>query len=315
MAKRIMVSGVGCCLADHLYNNISFTAEPFPAYLSKRRGDGGLIPGHLVFKEEFEQFAGQNLQSILKLIANGKLPDRINVGGPCIVALIHAAQMLENTDCEFRFYGYGGKDEDGDFLLSSLSKTPVNIDNYELSGKLTPSTVVFSDPTYDHGHGERIFINSIGAARDYSPEELNDSFFASDVTVFGGTAIVPTIHDNLTELLQKAKSKGCMTIVNTVYDFRHEKADPASKWPLGKSDESYHNIDLLISDFEEALRLSGKLTFDEAMNFFHRNGTRAVIVTNGSNNLRVFANGDGLFRKLDDLEMPISEAVSEELTT
>jgi sugar/nucleoside kinase (ribokinase family) len=66
-----------------------------------------------------------------------------------------------------------------------------------LSGTVTPSTIVLSDPDFDHGHGERVFINSIGAAWSYLPDNLNDDFFASDVVVFGGTALVPAIHDNL----------------------------------------------------------------------------------------------------------------------
>jgi sugar/nucleoside kinase (ribokinase family) len=313
MTKKITVSGVGCCLVDRLYNNISFTSEAFSPSLSVEKSDGGLTPGHLVFKEEFEEFAGRDFQSILKEITKGKLPDKINIGGPSIVALIHAAQMLEDTDCTFNFYGCGGKDDDGDFLLSSLGKTPVNIDNYKLTGRVTPSTVVLSDPAFDHGHGERIFINSIGAAWDYSPVELGDGFFASNVVVFGGTALVPTIHDNLTGLLEKAKSKGCMTIVNSVYDFRNEKTDPTTKWPLGKSDESYRNIDLLITDCEEALCLSGKTTLDEALQFFKKKGTGAVIVTNVSKNISVFSDGKGLFRELSETEMPISTAISEEL--
>ena len=312
MTKKILVSGVGCCLVDRLYSNISFTSALFSNYLSKKSGDGGLTPGHLVFKEELEQFAKQNFQSILKQITNDGKSDKINIGGPCIVALIHAAQMLKNSECKFRFYGYGGKDADGDFLLSSLMKTPVLIDKYKLSGKDTPSTVVLSDPSYDQGHGERIFINSIGAAWNYSPENLDDNFFDSDVVVFGGTALVPTIHDNLEELLEKAKSKGCITVVNTVYDFRNEKANPTHKWPLGKSDNSYRSIDLLITDYEESLRLSGTKTMDEAMQFFRKQGTGAMIVTNGSKNIRTFSAGK-LFRELNDSEMPISAAVSSEL--
>jgi len=177
---------------------------------------------------------------------------------------------------------------------------------------MTPSTIVLSDPSYDGGHGERIFINSIGAAWDYTPEDLDDDFFASDVVVFGGTALVPHIHDHLTGLLRKSKSKGCITIVNTVFDFRNEKANPSGKWPLGESDESYRNIDLLITDMEEALRLSGKTTLEEALRFFREAGTGAVIVTNGSKNIRMFSGG-GLFRTVDDHEMPVSAAVSEEL--
>jgi len=312
MTKKIKVSGVGCCLVDRLYNHVSFSSEAFSPWLSKERGDGGLTPGQLVFKEEFEKFSDQDFQFVLKEITEGKSPEKINIGGPCIVTLIHAAQMSGNAGCTCRFYGCGGKDEDGEFLLAALRRTPVNIDHYRLAGTLTPSTVVLSDPGYDHGHGERIFINSIGAAWDYSPDKLDDDFFASDVVVFGGTALVPAIHDHLEELLEKAKRKGCVTIVNTVFDFRSEKASPGGKWPLGKSDGSYRNIDLLITDYEEALHLSCKPTLNEAMQFFREQGTGAVIVTNGSKNIRMYSNGS-LFRAVTDKEMPVSESVSREL--
>lgn len=312
MSKRITVSGAGCCLVDRLYSNISFTSESFSEYLSKKPGDGGLTPGKLVFMEEFEKFAGRDFLDVQKVLTQGKQPDKINIGGPSIVALIHAAQMLESTDCTCRFYGCGGNDDDGEFLLSALRKTPVNTENYKVAGKMTPSTVVLSDPQFDGGHGERIFINSIGAAWDYSPQELGDDFFDSDIVVFGGTALVPNIHDNLTQLLEKAKSKGCFTLVNTVYDFRNEKANPAAKWPLGKSDYSYRNIDLLIADFEEALRLSGKPALDEAMQFFAEKGTKAVLITNGSNPVQLFSDGS-VFLKSEHAEMPVSDSVSEEL--
>ncbi len=313
MNRKIIVSGVGCCLVDRVYNNISFTSENFSVYLSKKRGDGGLTPGKLVFTEEFEKFSGMDFQNSLFKITDGKQHDKINIGGPGIVAIIHAAQMLENTHSECRFYGCGGKDEDGNFLLSSLKKTPVIFDSYKLTGAVTPSTVVLSDPGFDNGNGERIFINSIGAAWDYSPNELDDDFFTSDIVVFGGTALVPAIHDNLTEVLEKAKRKNCITIVNTVYDFRNEKANPAEKWPLGKSDESYKNTDLLITDREEALRLSGKTNLNSAFEFFQKNKTGAVIVTNGAENLHFFVNEESRFRKPLISKLPVSKAISEEL--
>ena len=99
MAKAIKVSGVGSCLVDYLFNNIAFITETFSKYLSKESGDGGLIPGQLVFAEEFSQFTGQDFKSVIKEITKDKPSDKVNIGGPGIVALIHAAQMLENTNC------------------------------------------------------------------------------------------------------------------------------------------------------------------------------------------------------------------------
>lgn len=308
MAKKIIISGIGCSLVDRLYNNISFGADNFIPYLSKEKSDGGLVPGQLVFREEFEKFKGESFQFLLKKITSGRKPDKINIGGPAIISMIHAAQISNSKNCEFHFYGSRGNDDDGEIIKSLLEKTPLFYNNYKIFNAETPSTIVLSDPSYDNGNGERIFINSIGAAWKYSPNELNDDFFASDIVVFGGTALVPLIHDKLTRLLEKAKSNGCITIVNTVYDFKNEKENPNLKWPLGKSDESYKKIDLLITDHEEALRLSGKFDLDGAMKFFQEKGTGAIVITSGTANIKVFSSGK-MFEEIKKLEMPISNAV------
>lgn len=312
MTKKLTISGVGCSLVDNLYNNISFSDNNFTPFLSKESGDGGLTPGNLVFKRSFEKFSKNINKSGLKDIILNKSPNKINIGGPGIVSMIHAAQLSDKDTCEFNFYGVRGNDANGNFIMSLLDKTPLLVDNYKLTDDETPSTVVLSDPNYNDGNGERIFINTIGAAWEYSSVELDQNFFNSDIVVFGGTALMPLIHDHLTQLLKKSKDSGCITIVNTVYDFRNERTNSTSKWPLGNSDDSYKNIDLLIMDHEEAIRLSGKTNISQAMQFFKDSGTGAVIVTSGMDNIRVFSNGK-LFGTFDYLEMPISNAVSKDL--
>jgi sugar/nucleoside kinase (ribokinase family) len=312
MSKKIIVSGVGCCLVDLLYKDIDFSSDSFRQFISLKRGDGGLTPGHLVFNEEFVQFAGSSFETVIGTITGGRTPDKKNIGGPSIVSLIHAAQLTDPQHCEVRFYGRGGKDEAGKYLLYSLQKTPVKLHDYRLTENITPSTVVLSDPCFDNGHGERMFINSIGAAWDYRPEQLDEAFFKSDIVVFGGTALVPEIHDGLTDLLKKSKSNGCITIVNTVFDFRNEKRNPDQKWPLGSSDESYKYIDLLIADQEEALRLSGETTVEAAISFFMNKQVSALIITNGSNPVSVYSNGQ-FFEKLVLTQMPVSKKVVDEL--
>lgn len=312
MSNKIVVSGVGCCLVDLLYNNIDFSSQTFSPFLSLKRGDGGLTPGHLVFNEEFTAFAGVSLQTFLEKVTGGSAPDKENIGGPSIVSLIHAAQLTDPKNCEIRFYGRGGDDYAGRYLLSTLQKTPVVLADYKLVENITPSTIVLSDPSFDHGNGERMFINSIGAAWDYGPENLDEAFFQSDLVVFGGTALVPGIHDHLSELLSKAKSQGCITIVNTVFDFRNEKLNPDKKWPMGNSDESYQHIDLLITDREEALRLSNKKNIKAAMRFFKKMKVPALIITNGSKNVSVYSNGQ-YFESLSFAEFPVSKKVIEEL--
>lgn len=312
MSGKIIISGVGCCLVDRLFNGIDFSSDVIQPYLSKRRGDGGLTPGHLVFQEEFEEYCGTSFDLVLSKITGGKEHDKINIGGPSIVSLINVAQLIDKEHCEVRFYGRGGKDEIGHYLLSSLKETPVILQDYKLIDNRTPSTVVLSDPSYDNGHGERAFLNSIGAAWDYRPEDLGDDFFDSDIVIFGGTALTPYIHDDMTSLLKRAKSRGCITIVNTVFDFRNEKLNPLIKWPLGEGDESYSYIDLLIADKEEAFRLSGKHDLMSSLNFFRDNHVSSVIITDGSNNISTFSDGR-FFSTSGNAEMPVSKEITDEL--
>jgi sugar/nucleoside kinase (ribokinase family) len=311
MPAKIVVSGVGCCLVDLLFNDIDFRSDAMRNYMSLKRGDGGLTPGQLVFREEFEKFSGEPFDKVLNRITGGRKHDKINIGGPSIVSLINAAQLIDKKSCEVRFYGRGGKDEIGNWLVSALQKTPVVLKDFKLINNQTPSTVVLSDPDFEGGHGERMFINSIAAAWEYGPDNLDDEFFNSEIVVFGGTGLVPQIHDNLTVLLRKAKSKGCTTIVNTVFDFRNEKANPLKKWPLGESNESYSYIDLLITDQEEAFRLSGEPNPQDAISFFRQQKVSSLMITNGSKNILTWSDGK-FFNSSGIKEMPVSEKVINE---
>ena len=308
MSESIRVSGTGCCLVDHLYNNISFGSDAMAPYLSRRRGDGGLTPGQLVFREELEEFAGKDLEAIVASITGDRSPDKINIGGPSIVALIHAAQMTVAADCSFHFYGCRGNDDSGEFIYSSLDKTPVDHKQYEFCERQTPLTIVLSDPMYNEGHGERMFVNAIGGAWEYGPENLDKDFFSSDIVVFGGTALVPRIHSGLTGILEAARTQGCISIVNTVFDFLSEKENPGQRWPLGSSDETYALINLLIMDLEEALCLSGKKDPQQAMDFFRERGTGAVVITGGADDILVYSVGN-LFEPVETIRMPVSESI------
>jgi len=55
--------------------------------------------------------------------------------------------------------------------------------------------------------------------------------------------------------------------VNTVFDFRNQKRNPGKPWPLLDSIEDYRLIDVLIMDCEEAMKISGTASIDEAARF------------------------------------------------
>ncbi len=310
---KIVISGTGCALADFLYSKMRFDSPSFRKYLSKQAGDGGLCPGKLVFTEELEKFSGVDYPMILNEISGNNIPDTFNLGGPGLVSFIHASQILDTREYEIKFYGNLGNDEIADKILELVRKTPLDIANYKKRSNLaTPSTDVLSDPTFAGGNGERTFVNNIGAAWDFSPEMLNDDFFKSAITCFGGTALVPHIHDNLSDLLKRSKQNNSITVVNTVFDFRNEKKNPKIPWPLITSEESFELIDVLITDREEAIRISGQKNETDAARFFIRKKISSFFITNGANDIIVFSDGR-LFNKLDLKFFPVSGIVTPEL--
>lgn len=308
--NKIIISGTGCALADLIYNRVSFASPEFRNFTSKQIGDGGLSPGKLVFTEELEKFSGKPYPEILAEIVANRPPDKMNVGGPSLVSLIHAAQMLGKEDFEVRFYGMGGNDEHTPQIFDMVQQTPLNIGNYKIStGRPTPTTDVFSDPDYDNGHGERTFVNNIGAAWDFTPELLGDEFFETHIQCFGGTALVPHLHDNLTGLLKRSKQNDCITVVNTVFDFRNQKSNPGKPWPLLDSFEDYGLIDVLIMDCEEAMKISGTSNIEEAARFFASTPVSSFVITNGANELYAKSKGS-LFEKTDILKFPVSKMIA-----
>ena len=306
------IAGAGCCLLDYIYAQVSFDSAAFAACRSRREGDGGLAPGKLVFTEDFELFAGRNLEPVLDELTAGKPVDAVNVGGPAVVALIHAAQLLDPTRFSVRFVGAAGADEEGVELRRQMEQTPLGSTGLVTKSGRTPRTLVLSDPGFDQGRGERTFLNTIGAAGQLTVDDLDWAFFAANMVVFGGTGLVPQLHDSLDRMLPLARSKGAFTVVNTVYDFRHQRQNPHARWPLGNSDASYPAIDLLIADLEEALRLSGTDTLDDALAFFMAKGVGAAVVTNGSRDVALRIGSDR-YRPCAHSRLPVSQAIVAEL--
>ena len=308
----ITISGAGCSLIDYLYTEIDFDSDSFRRFVSATPGDGGLSPGKLVFSDQFEQFSGISFQQALRDCTGNADPAGMNLGGPAIVALINAGQILHDRDVQFRFHGMMADDQTGRLIQDILKTLPVDIGNYRIVDGVTPTTVVLSDPSHHGGKGERTFINSIGVAGRFGPEDLGADFYEAEIVLLGGTGLVPRLHDGLTEICRRARGSDCLTIVNTVFDFRSEMKDPVNRWPLGESDETYRHINLLIVDQEEAMRMSGAGTARESLLQFRDMGVDAAIVTCGPENFHLYSGGK-YFRDLDAAEFPVVHQVEQDI--
>ena len=310
--KSITVSVAGCSLVDCVYAKVDFNSEAFRKYSSRSNGDGGLVPGQLVFMENLEKFTGVPAGQMLAELTDNAPVSARNVGGPAVVAAVNAAQLCSSYPAKIKFFGAKGNDSDADFIDSILTQTPLDIANYRRGAGATPSTQVLSDPTFHNGKGERTFINVVGSANNYQPTDLGNEFFESDVLVFSATALLPPLHDNLTELLKRGKAAGKINVVATVFDFRNEMRDPAGRWPLGESDESYKYIDLLAMDWDEARRMSGEEDLEKIVGFFTSRGVSSMTITHGAKNFHVFSDGK-LFKTFPLASLPVNELVNEDL--
>lgn len=310
--KKRKVSVCGCSLVDNLFPDIDFHSEAFQKFLSRRDGDGGIAPGRLVFAEDLEQYCSMPYDEIRSSFSETG-PALRNLGGPAVVGAVGASQLLQGKGVEFLFHGYRGDDESGEFIASILEQTPLNTEHYRSVPGPTPVTDVLSDPRYHDGKGERSFVNRVGISQEFGPEQLPDSFFKSDFLWFAATALVPKLHDDLDRLLARGRREGRITIVSTVFDFRNEKKDPVGPWPLGKdSAEAYRNTDLLIVDWEEALRMSGAKKLDAAADFLIRSGVSSFFITHGAKQFYGWSDGR-LFRETPLRAFPVSALVDEDL--
>ncbi|SHE35266.1 Sugar or nucleoside kinase, ribokinase family [Mariniphaga anaerophila] len=309
--KKVIISGTGCALGDIIYTGIRFDSHEFKKYLSQKDGDGGILPGKLVFKECLEKFSGKPFSEILTQIVGDMEPDAFNPGGPGLVPLVHASQVLDGDSFETRFYGIAGNDKISEMIFQAIEGLPFDTSNYNTEeGGETPSTHVFSDPTYNGGQGERSFVNSLGTASVFTEKMLGKGFFEADIVCLGGTALVPQLHDNLGTVLGKARENGCVTVVNTVYDFLSEMECPGRPWPLVPKD-AYRDIDLLIMDMEEALRISGQNTKEKAIRYFAGSGARSFIITDGVSDIAVCSKGGIFLPTNGTVGMPVSKKAGE----
>jgi sugar/nucleoside kinase (ribokinase family) len=213
---------------------------------------------------------------------------------------------------QVEFFAARSGDKTGDLVEKALARLPFHRCRLLLKEGATPRTDVLSDPNYDNGHGERTFINLLGASNNFYPADLSDDFFDADIICFGGTGLVPPIHDGLTELLNRCRKNDAVTVVNLVYDYRSEINAPGKKWKLGINDDAYSSIDVLLADRDEALKTSGCSDTEAAAAWFLAQGTGAVLITEGSRSIRIAA-GKGLCLPLEIQSLPVCEEVNREL--
>jgi len=299
----LRINGIGCCLLDEVYGGFDPASDEIKPLLGKIPGDGGLIEGGLVFFEDLGRFSDMELDHLHQILTGGHPALATNLGGPAVVAMVHVAQMLEGLDARVTFDGVVADDEAGQRIRQVISKTPLIDRLRTVKEGRTPTTMVLT------GRDERSFVNDIGVAAKMTASDIPEDFYDADIVLAGGTALLPALQSDLASILRKAKDRGCLTVVGTVYDFISQKRDPGSRWPL-VADEDWNVIDLLVMDAEEALRLSGTADLQDAARFFEHSGVGAFIITHGKKETLLWA-GKGRFASHKLVAMPVNKKADE----
>jgi len=299
------ISGVGCCVLDALYDVPPGEGEARMArYLSRQRGDGGLLRGAAVLRRALEAQAGRPADQLVAEIAGGA-PAKLKLGGVAAAAAIAAAQLLLGEGVEVRLYGNLSDDEDGALVRRLLAQTPVSTDRMGSRAGRFPRTYILNDRD-PRGHLERSFICETGTspALALAPAELDRDFFESEVTLFSAMWWEPRLHADLTRLLRECKRAGSITVVTTAFD--PSRGSVRGRWALGDSDEAYRYIDALVMDRAEALLHSGEAKLGPALDFYRRAGVGACAVTQGVEPVHYWARGGTFLPAEGQLPVPVA---------
>ena len=274
------ISGAGCSVVDVLYELSGREGSARLArYLSHQSGDGGIVHGGAVMREAVERRFGRPVEEIMAEVAAGAEPSRV-LGGVAIAALVAAAQLVKEDGIRVRFHGNFTADELGHLALAAIDRTPVEVVGDRRRPGRYPTSIVISDRRED-GASDRSFIAATGAPQGLAlePEELDQGFLESGVTLFSAIWWEPKLEARFTRLLAACRAAGSVTVVGTAFDPARTRAGP--RWPIGDSDAAFAEMDVLVMDRVEALCHSGEAALDRAVAFFQRAGTGAVVVTDG----------------------------------
>lgn len=310
VVKISAISAAGWLVQDALYANVDYRSPAFQRMISRAQGDGGLPIGALVFADVLKTHTGLLMETMRREQGWAGAPTSENLGGPCAVGCVIAAQIFPVS---VSLYAALGDDSARKMLKGILEKTPVNLKHVRvIPGAQSPTAWCLSDPSSGE-HGERSFIVTVGLFSTIDVDSIvDDSFFSASVLFFGATALTKSINNHLTALMRRGREMGKINVVSTVFDFFNEARDPNSRWKLGDSDETYKLADCLIVDMDEALGLSGEKSLDKAVLFFIKVGLGSFLITHGAKNITIFSDGR-LFRKTPPKVFPACDAVKEHI--
>ena len=290
------ISGVGCSVVDFIYGDMDS---------SKLKNANFLNYGEAVDKKYVEKITGLDEKEAIGALTEGITPQKL-LGGVAIAALIGASQIVNQFGTEVEFYNYTSTDENGDFIIDCVKKTPLSTKKMLRKDAASPVTYALCDKGENGEVGNRTFV-SIRSLEDdlaFDPEKLDEEFYNSDINLFSCVQWEPKVEANFTAILKKLKDHGSFTVVGTASD----AFDGKRKWILGDGEQVYNYIDLLIMDNDEALKYSGFDNREDCHNFFKNSNVGCFVITHGKHDLYLSVQNEDLFEPFEGY-LPIASEI------
>lgn len=209
---------------------------------------------------------------------------RITVAGTAAGTAIDLAKLGAHVIA----MGAIGKDEPGDFLVSTYKKYGVETDHLSRKdGVQTSSSMLLIRP-----NGERPALHVIGANGELSLDDVDlDVIGAADFLHMGGTSLLPKMDGEPTRrLLEHAKSRGVTTTFDLVAIRRPDLLDLI--------EPCLPYVDYFMPGFEEAIMMCGLSDRADVIRFFLDRGTGHTVFKMGGAGSSIAWLEDGVVREI-----------------
>jgi sugar/nucleoside kinase (ribokinase family) len=180
----------------------------------------------------------------------------------------NTAAVLAKLGASVRLVAVIGCDAFGDAVLADLQSAGVGLETVvrEIEAPTSAAIVLVT------GTGQRSFFYRPGGNERLSNRHVADAVLKTAKIIHVGGAL-KLLHLDLVELMQRAKSFGCITSLDTDWDFN-------GHW-MKTLREALPQIDYLITNEEEAVMLTGKQSPHDAACDLLSRGPKAVVVKRG----------------------------------
>jgi sugar/nucleoside kinase (ribokinase family) len=189
---------------------------------------------------------------------------------------LNTAVALQRLGEPASFHGWVGNDAFGDLLLGELTRLGLDLRGVrKCDGRPTAVTLIFRAE-----HEDRRFVYALGAGEDFTGEDV-----APELVPDGGVVLAAGFLKlrswraaNLAGLFQRARARGCTTVLNVCIP-REGGLAPESCLSL------LPWVDVFVPNEDEARILTGRETPDGQALALRKAGARLVVITRGARGL------------------------------